>query len=70
MISQTGVVVGRRDDALHIDSTLPAKLSCAWRTDVDCSARLLHRLNPLSDKSAAVIAANKAAGYSAKCYEE
>jgi len=61
MISQTGVV-GRRDDAHHIDSNLPAKLGCAWRTDVDCSAPLLHRLNPLPDKSAAVIAANKAAG--------
>jgi hypothetical protein len=59
MISQTGVV-GRRDDAHHFDSSLPTKLSCAWRTDVDCSARLLHRLNPLSDKSAA--AANKSAG--------
>jgi hypothetical protein len=61
MISQTGVVE-RRDDALHLDSNLPATLGSAWRTDVDCSARLLHRLDPLSDKSAAVIAANKSAG--------
>jgi hypothetical protein len=60
-ISQTGVVE-RRDDALHLDSNLPATLGSAWRTDVDCSARLLHRLDPLSDKPAAIIAANKSAG--------
>jgi hypothetical protein len=61
MISQAGVV-GRRADALHFDSNLPGKFSSTWRADVDCSARLLHRLNPLSDKSAAVIAANNSAG--------
>ena len=61
MISQTGVV-GRRDEALDFDSNLPAKLSSAWRADVACSARLLHRLTLLSDKSAAVIATNKSAG--------
>jgi hypothetical protein len=59
MISQTGVVEGS-DDAPHLDSKFPAKLSGAWRADVDCSTRLRHRLNSSSDKSAA--ATDKSAG--------
>ena len=51
MISQTGGVE-RKDDARHFDSNLPAKLSSAWRADVDLSA--LRELELLSDTSAAV----------------
>jgi len=51
MISQTGCVEDK-DDAPHLDSAFRAKLSGAWKANVDCSTRLRHRRNSLSDKSA------------------
>jgi len=61
MIPQTGGV-GRTDGVLQFDSNLRAKFSSAWGADVACFARRFHRLHPLSDRSAAVIATNKSAG--------
>jgi hypothetical protein len=61
MISQTGVVDDKVDVPNH-DSDFRAKLSGTWRASVDCSTRLRHRLNSLSDKSAAVIGTDKSAG--------
>ena len=61
MISQTGVVDDKVDVPNH-DSDFRAKLSGDWRASVDCSTRLRHRLNSLSDQSAAVIGTDKSAG--------